>query len=146
MHRLLYCIAVALFLGSCAGSPIKRGGSTRVVHVATVVELELVGIDRYKTKHSSSDFGRDHLVRLLDHYFSRNNDKIAGTRPAIVVYSHTSGRPEDDESGPTHLAPIVAAAQRYGCDVYVIQPASGGVKFIPAVYEMERQSHATSQD
>lgn len=50
-------------------------------------------------------------------------------RPAIVAYSYRAGPPGDDTYDPRHLAPILTVAQKYGCDVCVVHPATGGLQF-----------------
>lgn len=117
-----------------------------VVHVPTIIQLHLVGTDRYRTEHSETTFAQDDFVRLLEQYFSRNNDRICGTRPAIVVYVNIAGDAEEFDREAGHLAPIVAVARDHGCDVYVIHSPAGGLKFRSTVYEFLRDSDARRQE
>lgn len=143
MHLLFSRLFLSLLLVSCAGPPMRRTNTPQVVHVVTLIDLVLVGSDRYRTYHSPTAFGREQLTELLDHYFTRYNDRIPGTRPAIVVHSHTSAGPQHDGSVRLQIDPIVAAAKRYDCDVYVIQPSSAGLRFMSALHEVERTHQAT---
>jgi|UniRef100_UPI0037836068 hypothetical protein len=124
---------------------MKRSTSS-VVHVPTIIKLHLVGTDRYRTEHSETTFAQDDFVRMLEQYFSRNNDRIPGTRPAIVVNVHIAGDTEEFDREAGHLAPIVAVARNHGCDVYVIHTPSGGLKFRSTVYEFLRDSDASRQE
>lgn len=144
MRLIQIIFLMSLVLNGCAVMPTA---APRVTHVHTLFEVGLVGRDRYRLTGAGElrnalrntgegVIGREEFLRVCDSYFQ--HPSVSGhhlgypehrIRPVIVAYSYRAGPPGDDTYDPQHLAPILAVAREYGCDVCVVHPSEGGLQF-----------------
>ena len=128
----IFAIFLLVFVNGCAGLSSKP----QVTRIVPVVVIDLVGTDLFRLGTSSQEvMTSDQLMTYFHTLFSKHDFRLRQYRYSIMLRSYDCPPPDTVGNEAKHIAPVLAAANQYGCSVAIVYPEQAGPAVIDAYYE-----------
>lgn len=138
LHFRLASIALFLATAGCATTGgVHFDRAAQVSRIVPVVELDLVGTDRFRVHGMDPDttMSAEQLQAYFRVLFGEHNPRYGEQRYSIVLHSYNVPPPNPGAREVGHIAPVLAAARMYQCGVCIVYPAQAGINTVASYFE-----------